>query len=194
MIRHLGFILLLLTLSLSAFAQQKDDDRVKPVKPKPDTITLRARRAALYSAVLPGLGQAYNKRYWKMPIIYAGLGACTYFAVKNYKDYQLYSDSVENSGGSSNPNYSFYTYNRDYHRHNFELSVLIGAGIYALNIIDAYVDAHLREFDVSPELSLSVSPLLYANYNAELVAGIRLKFKFRHENRIDWLRQNGQSY
>lgn len=193
MIRHLGFILLLLTLSLSAFAQQKDDDRVKPVKPKPDSITLRARRAALYSAILPGMGQVYNRRYWKTPIIWAGIGTCTYFAITNYGDYQKNNDLV-NHTPSTDPNYSKYVYDRDYYRHNFELSVLIGAGVYALNIIDAYVDAHLREFDISPDLALSVSPLLYANFNAELVTGISLKFKFRHENRINRLRQNGQSY
>lgn len=124
-----------------------------------------ANRASLMSALLPGLGQVYNRKYWKVPIIYAALGGIGYFARNFNQSYQDYHNEllyryahpglVNSLGKYSTDNLNVLkTQNKKYRDLCF-----IGMGIfYVLNIIDANVDAHLKKFDVSDNLSLSVAP------------------------------------
>ncbi|MBK9729966.1 MAG: hypothetical protein IPO83_01550 [Chitinophagaceae bacterium] len=138
------------------------------------------KAAGIASAIIPGLGQAYNKKYWKIPIIYAGLATAGYFIYYNYtiysnfqKTYQLRGDGDTATNLSSfdvwyiTSTQTIYTdvYEStqlselsNIYRHNTDLSIIIAAGIYALNIIDAVVDAHLFHFDVSDDLSMNVQP------------------------------------
>lgn len=121
--------------------------------------------AALYSAILPGMGQAYNRRYWKMPIIY-GLGATLgYFIYVNNGIFLDFRDSffAKRDGFPENdpfPQISSQTaeLNRDVFRRNRDLLMILSVLLYGLNIVDATVDAHLRSFDVSDELSLHLEP------------------------------------
>lgn len=125
-------------------------------------------KATIYSAVLPGLGQAYNKKYWKIPIVYAGFGTIGYFAITNRNEYRLAKDAfiyVSNGYDYETDNKYIGRYNetdliqiRDYYRRNTELSWIIMSLWYMLNIVDATVDAHFFDYDISDNLSLHLAP------------------------------------
>lgn len=132
------------------------------------------RKAALYSAILPGLGQAYNREYWKVPLVYAAIGTCTYFFVENMRLYKVYRDAyrvVMDGNPDTNvkdPEVARYRPEslktlRDYYRQNIDYSVLFFVLAYGLNIADATVFAHLRNFDMSDDLSMRISPTLINN-------------------------------
>jgi len=133
---------------------------------------LRPAKAAFYSALLPGLGQAYNKKYWKIPIVYAAIGTGVYFYVTNNNQYNRYRDAYKRRLAGYTDD-EFYGTNTDGTplstprisndgliraqrtlRRNKELSLLITFGLYALNIIEANVNAHLLQFNVDENLSL----------------------------------------
>ena len=126
---------------------------------------LAPAKAAFYSAVLPGLGQAYNGKYWKIPIAYAGLGVGIYFYVSNDNKYDKYRDAYKRRlAGFTDDEFSDpdgtpritndgLIRGQKFYQRNKEISLLVTAGIYALNIIDANVDAHLQQFNVSEDLS-----------------------------------------
>ena len=190
----LGVIVMLLMLSASGLRAQEteldslteevdsvqlDDQRVvgtnRPgdVVP-PDTVVIEMvapehspRRAALYSAALPGLGQIYNKKYWKVPIIYGGFGIMGYLIVRNNDLYQLVrrANIAEQSGQpQESPFASIGNPFRNLEsaveraRRERDYMIILTAALYGLNIMDAIVDAHLIEFDVNPDLSFNLEP------------------------------------
>jgi Family of unknown function (DUF5683) len=143
------------------------------------------RKAALYSAVVPGLGQAYNKEYWKIPIAYAAIGTCVYFFVDNMKTYKLYRDAyrlrVDGNPDTNDTSPDTKPYDteslkvgRDQFRQYVDYSVLFFILAYGVNIIDATVFAHLRNFDMSDDLSMRVSPTLINNRT--LGIGVNISF------------------
>jgi len=144
--------------------------------------------AAFYSAVLPGLGQAYNKKYWKIPIVYAAIGTGVYFVVDNQQEYERYQTAYkqrisgrpdEFDGSGTNPNISEAGLIRaqEVLKKNRDLALFITIGLYALNIIEANVDAHLD--DKAFNRNLSWKPTLYVNpVDKKTVAGLNLKFDF----------------
>ena len=156
-----------------------DSQEIDPLSPA---------RAAFYSAVLPGLGQAYNKKYWKIPIVYAALGTGMYFVVDNQKEYERYQDAYklrisgrpdEFDGTGTNPNVSEEGLIRaqEVLKKNRDLAIFITIGLYALNIIEANVDAHLD--DKAFNRNLSWRPSLHVNpVDKKTVAGLNLKFDF----------------
>jgi Family of unknown function (DUF5683) len=126
------------------------------------------KRAAMYSALLPGLGQAYNNQYWKIPIVYAGVGVSTYLMTVTYKDYINYRKAFI-ARTDNNPktidNLLQYDDNslRSLERSNRALLdriVVYSAAFYGFVMIDALVSAHLKNFDVSKSISMQVKPLL----------------------------------
>jgi hypothetical protein len=143
-------------------------------------------KAAFYSAILPGLGQAYNKKYWKIPLVYAGLGAGVYYYTWNQKKYHEFRDEYKRRlDGTSDPNHPIYgdvdndrlIRAQQFHQRNRDLSALITAGIYILNIIDANVDAHLLQFNVNE--NLSISPDIHHNpIENKFNTGLRLSYEF----------------
>ena len=175
-IKILPVFILLIFISLKSVAFNYSntvlagDTSEKAVKKAANKI---ANRASLYSAILPGMGQAYNKKYWKIPIIYAGLGALGYFIVTNNRDVQLYHkelvyrynnalapDPANNSKIPNNTNLSaddINTLRLDAKKY-LDFCIIGASLVYILNIIDANVDGHFRTFDINDKLSLSISP------------------------------------
>lgn len=146
---------------------------------------LSPSKAAFYSAILPGLGQAYNKKYWKIPIVYAALGTGIYFYVDNNKKYNRYRRAYKRrlAGFNDDEFQNIVTDNnalidaQEFYQRNRDLSLLLTVVAYVLNIVDANVDAHLLQFNVSDDLS--VRPHIDQNdvdFNRNL--GLTLNFKF----------------
>jgi hypothetical protein len=115
----------------------------------------RPRNAAIRSAILPGWGQAYNKRYWKIPVIYAAGATIGYFYYQNQKGYIDFRNLAR-----QNPSVTAYKTNRDLYREWRDWNIVMFVGLYILQIIDANVDAHLHEFDVGEDLAFSIKPYL----------------------------------
>jgi hypothetical protein len=141
--------------------------RLAPVIESSDKSQLKdPKRAALYSAVLPGLGQAYNNKYWKIPILYLGFGALAYWIDWNNDRYNLYRgalfDVIDGDPDTVNPFPGFSESQlrqaTDSFRRNRDVLVILTAVLYGLNIVDAHVDAHLKEFDINEDLALSLKP------------------------------------
>ncbi|MCD8194306.1 MAG: DUF5683 domain-containing protein [Tannerellaceae bacterium] len=176
----------------SVFTQQEVEMSIPANAWKPNST-----RAVLYSAIFPGLGQIYNKQYWKLPIVYGGFMGCLYAVTwnnKNYKDYRdayfdiekdrirwndLKEEDRNNNFDASNSwvvllpsstsvetalNTTTFSDNlkrrKDYFRRYRDLSILITVGVYAICIIDAYIDAELFDFDISPDLTMRVEPVV----------------------------------
>ncbi len=145
---------------------------------------LSPARAAFYSAILPGLGQAYNKKYWKVPIAVGGIATGIYFYQRNNKDYNRYRDAYKSrlAGYETDEFFGRVTDDgliraQETLKRNKELSLLITIGIYALNIIDANVDAHLLQFNVDENLALKPHFQYNEKENASDL-GLTLNFKF----------------
>lgn len=144
---------------------------------------LAPAKAAFYSAILPGLGQAYNGRYWKIPIAYAGLGVGVYFYINNDKEWNRYRDAYKDRLAGREDEFGdristeALVRAQEFYRRNKEISLLVIAGVYVLNIIDANVDAHLQQFNVSEDLSLKPN-MQYDNFTGKSKYGISLNFKF----------------
>jgi hypothetical protein len=151
-------------------------------------------KAAMYSALLPGTGQIYNKKYWKAPIVWVGLGITGYLAIDYYNRTGVYGRAATNTAkgkGGDNPSNDYHGYDlqtltttqlttlQDDSRRFMYMNILIFSGIYALNIVDAYVDAHLKEFDVGDNLSFKVKPLFYATNYSHLATGLSLSIRFK---------------
>jgi len=151
---------------------------LKLVLPKHDP-----KRAALLSTVIPGLGQAYNKKYWKIPLVWIGLGTFAYFINFNNDQYQFYRKNLiyEVKQDPNFPNQTILTVQqlkraRDQFRRNRDQLVLYGVLFYFVQIVDAHVDAHLIEFDVNQDLSARITPTVMSPSNG--IAGINLTLTF----------------
>ncbi|WP_166426910.1 DUF5683 domain-containing protein [Flavobacterium psychrotolerans] len=184
MLKYIAIILFLFGNTL-LFGQVKTD----PILTSKDTIKsqeinpLAPAKAAFYSAILPGLGQAYNKKYWKIPLVYGAIGTTLYFYSLNNTKYHEFRDAYKSRlAGNPNEKYSYLddtrliTAQRFYQR-NRDLSLLLTAGFYILNIVDANVDAHLLQFNVNDNLSLN--PKLDTNeINFKPNFGLALNYTF----------------
>lgn len=152
----------------------------------PDSTVLRSRpefkpdskKAVIYSAIFPGLGQLYNRKYWKLPIVFGGALGLTYAITWNgsrYNEYsQAYKDLVLGTGNSytqwvtqdevdANKQrwVDAFKKKKDFFRRNRDLAIIASVGVYALCMIDAYVDAQLYDFDMSQDLSMRIQPMVW---------------------------------
>ena len=162
------------------------NDSVAQTKPKKDWSTWRPnpKKALWLAIVIPGAGQIYNRKYWKLPIFYGGFLGCIYAMRWNnqmYHDYsQAYMDLMDDNPETESYNEFLHlgatvdesnqeTYEnlfkkrKDKYRKWRDLSVFVLIAVYALSVIDAYVDASLSEFDISEDLSLKVEPAVMHN-------------------------------
>ncbi len=148
---------------------------------------LAPAKAAFYSAILPGLGQAYNGKYWKIPLVYAGIGTGVYFYINNNKEWNRYRDAYKNRLAGRKDEFTVDGDERisddgliraqEFYRRNKEISILVIAGFYVLNIIDANVNAHLQQFNVSEDLSLKPN-MEFDDFTGKSNYGLSLNFRF----------------
>lgn len=141
------------------------------------------KKATLLSAILPGAGQVYNGKAWKVPIIYAGFMTDIYFIQFNNRRYQVFRDALRAADNDEptifpNLNREALVRNVDYWRRNRDLTILLLAVIYGLNLIDANVDAHLSGFDISDDLALVIEPKHEMIMAQTQQVGLSLKLKF----------------
>ena len=125
------------------------------------------KKVAMYAGICPGLGQIYNRKYWKLPLVYGGLGVGIYFIGSTTKDLRLYNQALfirldtipetEDQFVNILTNDQLYSF-RDYYRRNVQLAVFGTVLWWGISIIDASVDAHLKSFDVSDDLSMKIRP------------------------------------
>lgn len=162
-----------------------------------------SRKAVIYSAIFPGLGQIYNRKYWKLPIIYGGFVGVSYAVTWNhghYTDYMKSYRSILRDDPEDMEWTNHLPYGRDpdsidkkwftnvlrdrknYFRYYRDLSIIIAVGLYGLTIVDAYVDAQLFEFDITPDLSMRLEPaVIQRNDMTSLLAqgyGLRWSVSF----------------
>ena len=201
------FWLLLIVSFLSLQCLKAQEQDTLQMAPLDDTLILRqdlpapsvvlqkkhSPKKATLLALIPGAGQAYNRKYWKIPVIYAGFGLTTYFAITNGDDYKLYKQAYDYKMGyitdvSDRVKAEAAKYSadnlitlRDYYRGKMELFWILTAAWYVIQIIDANVDAHFFYYDISDELTLQVEPQWtppYNNYNqGNGIGSVGLSFK-----------------
>ena len=160
-------------------------------------------KASFYAAILPGLGQAYNKKYWKIPLLYGGIGGVGYaihFNSKYYNKYKAaYRDFIIRDPGNKSYRefippgldeqkiYGQYEQwfeealnnKKQYYRRYRDLSYIGMIGVYVIQIVDAAVDAHFYNFDISDDLSMLVAPAVMPPVPGDYSGmGVQLKFKF----------------
>lgn len=173
-----------------------DKELAKLEAAKHKTFIPDSQRALWLSFVIPGGGQIYNRKYWKLPIFYGGFLGCMYAFNWNqqmYMDYsQAYLDIMDDNPNTNSyvdmfpPSYDIegnisrfqtvFKNRKDRYRRWRDLSTFCFIGVYALSIIDAYVDAHLSEFDISPDLSLQWGPTSIEGPHANIGLGASLHF------------------
>ena len=158
---------------------------------KSDTTTLKSyaseydpKKAILFAAILPGLGQIYNKKYWKLPLVYGGFIGFGYgvnFYQTGYKKYknELF-DILETGEPVSASGFDEASLRRivDKYRRERDFFIILSAGMYLLQMIDAHVDAHLKEFDLNPTLQVSIQPTMNNDMLTGRTTGISLILKF----------------
>ena len=165
------------------------NDLARKQKPVKDwaTWTPDPKRALWLALVIPGGGQIYNRKYWKLPLVYGGFLGCIYALSWNntmYKDYsQAYLDLMDDDPGTQSYNQflhlgvqitpsnadrykDIFKKRKDKFRRWRDLSFFVIVGVYALSVIDAYVDAELSVFDISKDLSLKVEPTILNNHSS----------------------------
>lgn len=167
-------------LSNGLYAQ--NDSKLKFVSQKNSNYDpLRPAKASFYSAVLPGLGQIYNEKYWKVPLIYGALGVSTYFYIDSNKKYNFYRDEykrrLEGYGNKINLSSQQLILAQKTYQRNRDFSTLFIVGFYILNIIDANVDASISQFNVNENLSLDAE-ILKTELNIRSDFGVKLTYYF----------------
>ncbi len=200
------FLILFLLVSGLIFSQSQDSLKVKAeihdsieVAPKPiptyeeiealntpDTPKFSPIKAGLYSAVLPGLGQYYNKKYWKIPIVWGAVGTGVGIAIWNQNNYQRYRDAyVAELNGQEhefsdldNVTAEVLGRTQDRMKRQRDYAIAITGLVYILNIVDAVVDAHLYEGKHDPDLAISPT-IIYDEFGKQNTkAGLALQFNF----------------
>lgn len=172
-------------------------DTLKRTPLKPDSLRAKrevkkaiygkARTAAILSAVVPGAGQAYNRQYWKMPLVYAAIGGLGYWAYNSntqYKKYSnalraMYDDDPNTVNTTGYPGASELIVQKNQFKKSRDLAIILCGVAYALNVIDANVSAHLKTFDVSNDLSLQFKPWYNLGYRHDFQTGLSIKLTFK---------------
>lgn len=186
-------VVLFLLCLLDTKAQQ---DTVLLSPAERDTVQLNAyaqrynpSKAILFAAVLPGAGQVYTKKYWKLPLVYGGIGFTAYYinvyqdGYLKYRNELFYNLENDLEGETDlNPNTGFTTSQlrtiTDRYRRERDFMIIVMVGVYVLQMIDAHVDTHLKEFDLNPNLHVRFEPTYYQDPLAGRLGGVAVKFRF----------------
>ncbi|MEQ8240009.1 MAG: DUF5683 domain-containing protein [Cyclobacteriaceae bacterium] len=133
---------------------------------------LDPNKAAVLSAILPGLGQAYNGQFWKIPIVYGGAIIIGHYINYNHQFYHEFRNAVDAARDNSDQTINFYgesfstetaVRNRDQFRRDRDFLIIVGGVFYLLNIVDSHVSAHLKEFDINDNLSMNIKPTIQSS-------------------------------
>jgi len=201
------FIILTGNLAVSAQQINVSNDSLQVVKPAA-TQERSPKKASIYAALFPGLGQIYNRKYWKLPIVYGGYAGLIYvlgWNNNNYKDYfqgyriiaqytsaatmkteeRQFLDNLIKNPSISLDNASTFKYvsaqlksGKDYYRRNRDLTIIGIAALHVLSIIDASVDANLFDFDISDDLSMRIEPMPVNLGSQNMVMGFNVLINF----------------
>lgn len=193
--------------------QKQDSVPAKPLKPLDITsdnffapsylFSPSPKKAVIFSAVFPGLGQIYNRKYWKLPVLYGGIAGLAYAITWNngyYQDYLGAYKDIMDDNPDTNRWHDILPYGmdpitvdtewfgsvlkkrKDYYRYYRDFSYIITALVYVASIIDAYVDAQLFDFDMTPDLSMRMSPVIFkeerSNKPGSSSLGLQFSFYF----------------
>ena len=177
------FFIIFILGNTNVFAQEEVSFVVQDSINNEDIDPLSPSKAAFYSAILPGLGQAYNKSYWKIPLVYGALGSGIGIYAYNNKNYHRYRDEYKRRlAGGGDDRYAYLSdaqlvSAQKQFQKNRDLTMIVTVGLYILNIVEANVDAHLKQFNVNNNLSLR--PEIYQNdLNYKQNLGLTLSYKF----------------
>ena len=180
-----------------AYSQlQSGDSSINVKSSKPDTVSIMrkpmtpAKKASILSAVCPGAGQIYNKKYWKLPILYGGIVALAYSVYFYQNEYDRFRQALIDTRDSSagfkpkdpelrNVPAQYLLNIRESYRESRDLSAISIVGLYAINIIDAAVDAHLKGFDVNENLSMRIAPDVRMTSFNTAYTGISISLHFK---------------
>lgn len=208
-IAGLSIFFIIITANLEVKAQQIDIsiDSLKVATPQ-TKVQRSPKKASIYAALFPGLGQIYNRKYWKLPIVYGGYAGLIYvlgWNNNNYKDYfqgyriiaqyttaaqlktdeRLFLDNLIKNPSIKLDNPSTFTYigtqlksGKDFYRRNRDLTIIGIAALHVLSIIDASVDANLFDFDISDDISMKIEPAPVYFGNQNPVLGVNLSVNF----------------
>lgn len=160
-------------------------DSFKAKEVKPHKFEPKPKKAGMYSAILPGSGQFYNRQYWKVPAIYVGVAAAGYFINFNLTNYQKYRKAyytrIDNDPTTVDTDIETKKYTtenlkqlQDQYRKWLDMTVLLTALGYTVQVIDAIASAHLKNFDISRDISLRIQPVAQPNY---IGMGLAVNFK-----------------
>lgn len=198
MIRLITTFLLIFTF-VAGYAQQADSVKVDlkgdPVKVVQETDTVKAKKphsprlATILSAVAPGAGQIYNRKWWKLPIIYGGFAGLGYAIAFNTQEYNTYKDAylirVDDDSTNVDQFDGIYTDAnllelQEFYRRNRDFAIVGAFVLYVLNIVDANVDAHLFDFDVSEDLSMKIEPrTMGLGFNSRPIIGVGISLRLK---------------
>jgi hypothetical protein len=179
----LTFVIVLFSASCVAQESMLDSivgsDTLNIKEKKPHSPT----KATIMSAALPGLGQVYNKKYWKVPIIWGGIGTSMYFAISNHNSFKKFKSAYSlRVDGDPNTIDEFdevltdsgLELNMEFHQRNRDLSFIVAGLLYVFNIVDAAVDAHLFNFPKNDKLSFNLQPTFEMSANNQVSRGFKL--------------------
>jgi hypothetical protein len=189
LVPFLLFMIASLTLSAQVESEETDNNKQENKSstiPFPDSIFKFnvkkpiAKRAGMFSAILPGLGQVYNKQYWKVGVVVAASGVVTGFMIFNTKKYNLYQQAylgrIDNDPTTTDTFTNYQTSDIDLLRKTYrkyvEYTVIAGTVCYLINILDAFTAAHLKSFDMSKNISMRAAPF----FDQRNQFGIKLSF------------------
>lgn len=181
-----------MTLPLLSHGQRNVSDSLFLIREDIETIEtyskLDPKKATLFSAILPGLGQAYNNQYWKIPIIYGGGLLIGHYIDYNNRIYNEFRNALiaeaDDNDLTVNPYSGRFSEdalerNRDAFRRNRDMLIIIAGAFYLLNIVDAHVSAHLHEFDINENLSMKVSPSIKSTPLFSQTVGLSISLSFK---------------
>ncbi|MCF6360577.1 MAG: DUF5683 domain-containing protein [Cyclobacteriaceae bacterium] len=200
-------VLLLLGIPTFLFAQEAKKDTLppSPIYQQDSIIGFRAltepevvenfdmiseghdpNKAAWYSAAVPGLGQTYNRKYWKIPLVWGGIAGFAYLIDWNNDQYQFFRKNLLYETNGNQPGFENETNldsstlksGRDQYRRSRDMMVIFGVLFYMLQIADAHVDAHLIEFDVNQDLSVQINPSMQFAPNNSFSTGLTFSLNF----------------